>query len=208
MNYALLNGFVLGFITSSPLGPVGMLCLRRSLSIGPLSGLISASGISCAYALWAYTVIHGLTSLSLFFEQEKQLLELAIGLFFILYGLNGMMNTPSTRYPTLKRRKKRYAEFLSTFLVVFLNPGTCIMFSVLFTLVGISRSNPDWVASARIALAVFIGSMCFWLIMSGLVHRTRHKMDRTLLHKVANVSSCLILGFGCLVLAYAFMDML
>lgn len=206
MNHEVLNGFLLGFITSSPMGPVGMLCLRRSLSIGTLSGLISASGISCAYALWSYTVIHGLTSLSHFFDQEKILLEFAIGLFFVLYGLNGIMNAPSTRYPTLKRRKKGYAEFMSTFLVVFLNPGTCIMYSVLFTLVGVSRSNPDWLDSARIAMAVFTGSMSFWILMSGLIHQTRHKMDRTTLNAVARLSSCLILGFGCLVLTYGIIE--
>ena len=206
MGYAVLNGFFLGFITSSPLGPVGMLCLRRSLAKGTSSGLVSASGISFAYAIWAYTVFHGLTSLSQFFEREKNLLELAIGLFFVIYGLNGILNAPSMSYPILNLRKKGLGEFLSTFLVVFLNPGTCIMFSVLFTLMGISRSKAGFLASGEIALAVFAGSMTFWALMSGLIHRTRHKMDRSMLNIIARWSSGIILSFGCAVLVFGLME--
>ena len=202
MNDAMLSGFFLGFITSSPLGPVGMLCLRRSLSKGTSSGLVSASGISLAYALWAYALVHGLTALSHFFHREQNLMEMAIGLFFIVYGMNGILNTPNTSYPTLKHRKKKWGEFMSTFLVVFLNPGTCVMFSILFTLVGISRSDVDFLGSAEIAMAVFTGSMSFWLLMSGFIHRTRHKLDNAKLNTVSRMSSALILIFGCLVLVY------
>ncbi len=201
MENALLLSFAVGFIAASPVGPIGLLCLRRTMSRGIATGLISATGISCADAVWSFGAIHGLTTISHWMAQEQTLLKIVIGLFFLLYGLHGTINTPKTCYPTLKR-EGGMAEFLSTFLVVFLNPSTFITFSVLFTLAGISKSHFGLFRSIEIALAVFAGSIAFWIILLQIIHRLRHRISDTIYGSISHISSVGIMIFGVAILLY------
>lgn len=207
MKNALVLGFSLGFITASPIGPIGLLCLRRTLSRGIATGLITALGISCAYAFWSFVAVHGLVAASRWIEQEKILLQFVIGLFFLLYGLHGILNTPSTDYPTLQRRGC-IAEFLSSFLVVFLNPTTFIMFSALFTLFGIANSHYGLIESLEIALIVFTGAMTFWLVVTQVLQRFREYIHDTSFNLISRLSSQAIVLFGIAILWHCINDYL
>jgi threonine/homoserine/homoserine lactone efflux protein len=132
---------VIGFLAASPIGPMGLLCLRRTFFQGVSSGLVSALGISTAYLLWAYATIHGVSSVAHWIEQNKHPLEAAIGLLFFLYGLHALYKSRGAACPVL-RRKSGPAEFFSTFLVVLLNPSTFVMFTALFTLFGVAKPPP------------------------------------------------------------------
>lgn len=195
MNDILILGFSIGFITASPIGPIGLLCLRRTLSRGISTGLISALGIAFAYAFWSFAAVHGVVAASRWLEQEKVLLQLVIGLFFLLYGMHGIFNAPRTDYPTLRRRGG-IGEFMSTFLVVFLNPTTFIMFSALFTLFGLAKSHYGLLESLEIALAIFSGAMVFWLVVARVVQRARGYMHDASFSLVARLSSYAIVLFG------------
>ena len=200
-------GFFIGFVLSSPFGPIGLICLRRTLAQGSTLGLISASGISLAYAFWAYAVIHGLTRISLWIEQEKTLLEGGIGLFFLLYGLHGTLNTPATDYPTLRRAGKT-THFFSTFLVAFLNPGTCIMFAVLFTLFGMASGHHSLADSLETAFAVFFGSFAFWFLLSRVLNRIRVRLDDRAFLAITRMSSLLVTAFGLFILGWTLWDII
>jgi threonine/homoserine/homoserine lactone efflux protein len=201
MRNALALSFILGFVTASPIGPMGLLYLRRTLSRGFVTGVISALGISFADAFWSYAAIHGLTSFSHWIEQEQTILQITIGLFFILYGLHAIFNTPNTNYPSL-RRKGRGSLFLSTFLVVFLNPSTFIMFSALFTLFGLTKDRFSLCESLEIAFMVFCGSILFWVAVSHTIHRMKRKKNEFAYYAVSSISSYLIMMFGIAILLY------
>ncbi len=207
MNHSLLLAFAIGFVTASPVGPIGLLCLRRTLARGVMTGLVSALGIACAYAFWSYVAVHGLAAASGWIEQQEALLEVIIGVFFVLYGLHAVFNTPSTDYPTLQRRGG-LAEFLSTFLVVFLNPATFILFSALFTVFGIARHDHALVESLEIALAVCAGALLFWLVVTQVVQRARAHIHDTSFSRVAHLSSFAIVLFGLAILLHCLYDYL
>ena len=200
-------GFILGFVLSSPFGPIGLICLRRTLTQGKSAGLVSALGISLAYGFWAYAVIHGLTRVSHWIDEEKAILEGCIGLFFLLYGFHGMFNTPSTEYPTLRRRGKA-ANFFSTFFVVFLNPGTGIMFAVLFTLFGMTRQHHGLFYSLETALSVFIGSFSFWLVLSGVLGKLKERVNNRGYGRISRLSCWMVSLFGIAILLLSMGDIL
>lgn len=199
MERAIITGFFLGIILASPLGPMGLICLKRTLNHGPTSGFTSALGISCADALWVYVIIHGLTTVSHWFEQNEIILEIVIALFFILYGLHGIFNTPDTNYPTLQN-KDRASGFLSTFLVVFLNPSTFISFALLFTLFGITKIRYGFYNSVIIAASVFAGSIMFWFALTQFLHRMRKIINESIYSTISNISSYVIMVFGIVIL--------
>ena len=205
MDRALFIGFFLGVILASPLGPMGLICLRRTLTQGPTSGFTSALGISCADTVWSFIIIHGLTAVSLWIEQEKNILEIAITLFFILYGLYGIFKRPVTDTTVLKDRF-RASGFLSTFLVVFINPATFISFLLLFTYFGITRRHYDVLNSIMIAASVFCGSIVFWFALTQFLHRIRKTISDSIYEKISHVSSYVILALGVIGLAFGLYD--
>ena len=207
MERALITGFFLGFILASPLGPMGLICLRRTLTQGPTSGFTSALGISCADSFWAYVAIHGLTTISNWIEQEKIILEIAIALLFILYGLHGIFNTPDIYYPRLQNTD-RAAGFLSTFLVVFLNPSTFVAFAILFTIFGITETHYGFFNSVIIATSVFAGSIVFWLTLTQILHRNRKIINDSIYGTISRVSSYVIMIFGIIILLIDLCDFL
>lgn len=201
MQKVLLLSLLLGFFTASPVGPAGMLCLRRTLACGAATGLTSALGIACAYAFWSYAATHGLAAVAHWIDQEKAVLNTGIGLFFLLYGLHGVFNAPSTRYHRI-RYKGRLAEFITTFLVVFLNPVTFVMFSALFALFGIAQSHFGFAESVEVAFAVFIGSMIFWIVISHIIETNKARVHHDFYRTVSRASSIAIVLFGSGILLY------
>lgn len=199
MERALITGFFLGIILSSPIGPMGMVCLRRTLTRGPGSGFTSALGISCADAFWAFIVTHGLAVISRWLEQGRTVLEISIALFFILYGLHGIFNPPKICHSTLQKNDNAVG-FLSTFLIVFLNPGTFFSFVLMFTLFGITKSHYGLFNSILITAAVFTGSAAFWFTTIQLLHRIRKSINESIYEKTSHISSYLIMVLGIITL--------
>jgi threonine/homoserine/homoserine lactone efflux protein len=194
--------FIIGFFSASPVGPMGLLCMRRVLLRGFTSGILSALGISCASSFWAYVAIHGLASFSFWIEREQQPLEIAIGLFFFLYGLHAMFNSPRTEYPTLEKKGK-FSEFFSTFLVVFLNPATFMSFTALFTLFGIGKRYYGLFDSIEIGLSVFVGAMTYWIATSFLILKIKNKIGDSIFKQISWISAIGIMAFGMTILVNA-----
>ena len=202
MTTTLLTTFIIGLIAASPIGPMGLLCLRRAFLQGTRSAIISATGIAAAYLFWSFVATHGLSSFSHWIEQKHQPLEISIGLFFFLYGLHAIFNSPKTDYPTLQT-KSELSEFFSTFLVVFLNPSTFVVFTALFTLFGISKSHYDLLNSVEIALSVFAGSLLFWIITTRIVSHIKSRINDALFIHISRVSAVAITLFGISVFIYS-----
>lgn len=202
MTESLFYSFIIGFFAASPIGPVGLLCMRRAILEGFTSGIISALGISCAYSFWAYVSIHGLAAFSHWIEKEHRPLAIAIGLFFILYGLHGIFNQPNTEYPTLKSRG-RVRQFFSTFLVIFLNPATFVMFTAFFTLCGVAKGHFGFLDAIEIALFVFIGAITFWLLASYSIRQMRNKIEHSIFQTISRGSAFGMTAFGIIIFLYA-----
>lgn len=201
MQTALLLSLTFGFFAASPVGPVGLMCLRRILLHGLGAGLASALGIALADAIWSFIAVHGLANAAHWIETQQTLLQTGIGLFFLFYGLHAVFNTPSTRYHRIPGTG-RTAEFLSTFLVVFLNPATFITFSALFALFGVARSYFGLLESLEVAVAVFTGATLFWLALAQVLARAGPASRDTVYDTLAHKSAYAILLFGVGILAY------
>ena len=202
MERALTIGFFLGLILASPLGPMGLVCFRRTLTRGPASGFTSALGISCADFIWSFAAIHGLTIVSLWIERQETILEFAIALFFIIYGLHGIISPRKIRCSTVKYRDNAVG-FLSTFLIVFLNPGTFISFVLFFTLFGIMKTHYSLYNSLLIAASVFAGSIVLWFALTQALHRIRKVINDSIYEKISHLSSYMIMAFGIIALIIA-----
>src|SRR5436190_20582484 len=126
-----LKGFLIGMIIAVPVGPIGLLCVNRTLSKGPLYGLISGLGVATADAVSGSIVVLGLTLVSSFLIAEQLWLRLVGGIFLCYLGFKIFATEPSLR-AMRDKEKSLLGAYLSTFLLTFSNPLTLLSFVAIY----------------------------------------------------------------------------
>lgn len=194
----LLRGIVLGFSIAAPVGPIGLLCIRRSIAEGRMAGFVSGLGAATADALYGGIAAFGLSVLSGLLISHTFWLRLVGGLFLCYLGLATFRAAPAARVATAGGRTllKAYA---STLLLTLTNPMTILSFAAILAGAGVGVSGGAW-SGAVLVLGVFAGSALWWLLLSGGASLLRERLDPGRLRWVNRVSGIILSGFGVLVL--------
>lgn len=207
----LLRGFAIGLAIAAPVGPIGVICIRRTLAFGRLSGFISGLGAATADAIYGAIAALGLTALSAGLVAAQNPLRLFGGLFLCYLGVRTLLERPKTIDPDHLTRSVRAPEtpphwraalmdFVSTFLLTITNPMTILSFTAIFVSLGAvgARSDPS-LSPLAVVLGVFLGSASWWLFLSGATNILRMRFLRPEVHRwVGWISGTLILVFGLL----------
>jgi len=91
----LLKGLIIGFSIAAPVGPIGVLCIRRTLTGGRASGLVSGLGAASADAIYGCIAGFGLAFISNFMISQQAWLRLIGGLFLCYFGLKTLLTKPA-----------------------------------------------------------------------------------------------------------------
>src|SRR5690242_10283766 len=98
-----LRGLVIGFSIAAPVGPIGVLCIRRTLADGQISGLVSGLGAATADAFYGCVAGFGLTFISSFLVGQKMWLSLFGGLFLLYLGIKTLLSKPAENEATVRQ---------------------------------------------------------------------------------------------------------
>jgi threonine/homoserine/homoserine lactone efflux protein len=191
----LLRGLAIGFSIAAPVGPIGVLCIRRTLAEGRASGLVSGLGAATADAIYGCIAGFGLTFISTFLVSQQAWLRLIGGVFLCYLGLKTLLAKPAEQ-AVLDKRNGLVAAYASTFFLTLTNPMTIISFAAIFAGLGLASASGDYVSAGVLVLGVFIGSALWWLILSGGVGIYRKKFNPKGLQWVNRMSGAIITGFG------------
>ena len=198
-NMVFIKGVILGFSIAAPVGPIGVLCIRRTLSNGLLNGFISGLGTATADALYGCIAAFGLTVVSTFLINSQFYLHLIGGLFLLYLGYKTFQSVPA-EIAAKANGKGLFGSYTSAFFLTLTNPLTIMSFAAVFAGLGIGTAGGEF-ASALLVLGVFIGSMLWWLFLSGTVNLLRTRFDKKRLHWVNQISGVVITAFGILSLS-------
>jgi len=198
-NMVFIKGVILGFSIAAPVGPIGVLCIRRTLSNGLLNGFISGLGTATADALYGCIAAFGLTVVSTFLINSQIYLHLIGGLFLLYLGYKTFQSVPA-EIAAKANGKGLFGSYTSAFFLTLTNPLTIMSFAAVFAGLGIGTAGGEF-ASALLVLGVFIGSMLWWLFLSGTVNLLRTRFDKKRLHWVNQISGVVITAFGILSLS-------
>jgi threonine/homoserine/homoserine lactone efflux protein len=195
----LLAGVGLGFLVAVPVGPIGLICIQRTLSENRISGYAAGLGAATADAVYASIAGLGLAFVSDFFLSQRFWMGLLGGVFLCLYG-----------YHTFQKRPKLAAEpvrlaglagsFLSTLILTLANPLNILLFAGVFATVGVAgviRGSRD---DLLLGLGVFVGSGVWWLTLTTIVSVLRSRFNETALRWASRISGVLIIAAGAFVL--------
>ena len=194
-----LRGLVLGFSIAAPVGPIGVLCIRRTLANGRAAGLVSGLGAASADAIYGCVAAFGITIISTALVSQQMWLRLIGGAFLCYLGIRSFMAAASDSPSNVAVEGLRSA-YLSTFFLTITNPMTIMSFAAIFAGVGIA-AGADFGESARLVLGVFMGSALWWFVLSGGVSLFRSSFNLSAMRWVNRISGVIIVAFGVVALA-------
>jgi len=193
----LLKGFVIGFSIAAPVGPIGILCIRRTLAKGRISGLISGLGAALADAVYGSIAGFGLTIITGYLIDQQMWLR-GIGGGFLLYlGVKTFFSKP-TGDAVAASSQNLLGDFISTFSLTITNPITILSFAAIYAGLGLASVGDDYSGIMSFIFGVFAGSMSWWSALSGVAGLFREKFNPARLLWANRVSGGIIFGFGLL----------
>jgi threonine/homoserine/homoserine lactone efflux protein len=199
-----LQGLLIGFSIAAPVGPIGVLCIRRSLAYGRQLGFASGLGAATADAFYGAVAGFGLTFISGFLVAQQDWLRLVGGFFLLYLGLRTAVTRPTGEALTDHAQPTLISAFFSTFLLTLTNPITILSFAAIFAGLGIAAEAGDYLQAVVLVLGVFLGSAAWWFLLSGTTGFFRDRITSTGLLWINRISGLIILGFGLVALTSFF----
>jgi threonine/homoserine/homoserine lactone efflux protein len=190
-----LKGLVIGFSIAAPVGPIGVLCIQRTIVYGRMSGLITGLGAATADGLYGAIAAFGLTIISNFLVEQQSWFRLIGGAFLLYLGFSTLLHRPAEKAAT-GQHKSLLSDYSSTLLLTIANPLTILSFIAVFAGLGLGSSDGDFLSATAIVIGVFLGSALWWLILSGVVSSIRSKFSTLSLRMVNIASGSVIVAFA------------
>jgi threonine/homoserine/homoserine lactone efflux protein len=198
------RGIVIGLSVAAPVGPMSVLCIRRTLSNGRLLGLVSGMGVALADATYGGIAAFGLTSVSSLLVEHQNVIRLIGGAFLIWLGFRTMISTAADLTAARSDGRKDHAVAIgSTFGLTLTNPLTILSFAAIFAGFGFANEQRGGGSAALLVAGVFAGSMLWWLVVTSAVVLLRGRLTTRRLTWVNRVSGAVISIFGMIAIGSA-----
>ncbi len=190
-----IKGFIIGFSIAAPVGPIGILCIQRTLSEGNIQGMVTGLGAATADAIYGFIAAFGLTFISNFLVEQSFWFRLIGGLFLCYLGIKAFLSKPQDPELSLGNRTILSA-YGTTFFLTLTNPMTILFFAGVFAGLGLVSESIVYTSAGLMVIGVFLGSGSWWLILSGATSIFRSKINNHKLAWINKISGFVILAFG------------
>ncbi|WP_204151215.1 LysE family transporter [Leptolyngbya sp. CCY15150] len=198
MSDVLLRGIVIGLAIAAPVGPIGLLCIRRTLAAGRWAGLVSGMGAATADAIYGCIAGFGLTFISQMLIDQAIWLRLIGGLFLCYLGIKTIV-TPAASQAAPVTHAGLAGMYVSTLALTITNPLTILSFVGIFAGLGMATAAQPGLEAAQLVFGVFLGSAMWWLILSSGANLLRGKLTQQLTW-INRISGSILVVFGVIAL--------
>jgi threonine/homoserine/homoserine lactone efflux protein len=200
--FLFLRGLAIGFALAAPVGPVGVLCIRRVLAEGRNAALGAGLGAALADTIFGAIAGLGLSVISSFLTDHQSSIRLLGGFFLVVLGLRGLKPAAHPLTINGERCSKEgwLKDFFCTFAITLSNPATILAAVGVFAALGaIGLQRPA--AAGILIVGVFLGSSAWWLLLSTATGAVRERFSPIWLNWVNRTSGALIAATGVAILA-------
>jgi threonine/homoserine/homoserine lactone efflux protein len=200
------GGFIIGLVVAVPIGPVNLICIRRTLSYGTLGGFLSGLGGALGDGVFASVTAFGLTAISQLIEGYSRPLQLMGGIMLLGFGLTVFQTDVSVLRdaegaPVRDSAPSPLRMMLSTFALTIANPATLFGFTALFAGFGsLAGGGATFLHAGITVLGVIAGSTTWWFMLSAFVGIFHHHIDTGVMRTVNHVFGVLVSASGAFVL--------
>ncbi len=173
----LWEGFMIGLAVSIPLGPLGMLCIKRTVNKNWKSGFISGLGIAASDAIYAVIAGFSLTIIIDFIKSFEIYFKILGASMVIFLGLYIFFSNPAKEIQKFKQKGTSYVQdFLTAFLLTITNPLSVFVFIAIFTSYSLVLQPSHPIEALLIVGGIFTGGAAWWFLITGLAFLFRHKL--------------------------------
>jgi threonine/homoserine/homoserine lactone efflux protein len=190
-----LKGSLFGLSIAAPVGPIGILCIRRSLKDGMLAGLFTGLGAAAADATYGFVAAVGMTSVSDFLFGHRQGVALLGGAFLCMLGVRTFVSKTGNEGEPAPAKSALLPALGSAYLLTLSNPATILSFAAVFAAYGLGLA-PGYASASWLVLGVFLGSAAWWLFLSTSVSRLRSRITPARMAAINKLSGVMLLVFG------------
>ncbi len=187
-----LKGFLIGISIAAPVGPIGLLTIRRTLAFGRIAGFMSGLGAATADAVFGSIAAFGITAISSVLIGAKFYLGLVGGIFLVYLGWQTFVSKPVERAAE-SRASSLGVIYASTFALVLTNPISILYFTAIISSVGAAG---NLLSASFMVFGVFLGSVSWWFFLSFIAGLLKSRINPTSLKLVNQVSGFVIAAFG------------
>lgn len=187
-----LRGILLGLAVAAPVGPIGVLCIQRSLAGGFWAGFSGGIGTAVADAVYASLAAAGFALLASELGPVQQILQWGGALFIAWLGWRTLVSAPAEAAAEAPVRDHPLRLFAITFLLTMSNPGTILSFAALFAGLGLA-AEPGAAAAASAVAGVFAGSLFWWAILSGTIALLRRRIGSMLKRNINRIAGIVLI---------------
>ncbi len=216
MNYLVLiiSGVAIGLIVAAPIGPVNLICIRRTLAFGPINGFMAGLGAVLGDGIFAIVTGFGLTAIAQWIEGYSVYLQVGGGILLISFGIHTYLTLPD---PKLKEEAKSKASEpnslmrvgASTFALTITNPATLFGFTALFAgLGGLAGGDATFLETSVVVGGAVAGSTLWWFTLTTVIGLLHAKIDAKVMRVINHASGFAISLFGLAVLAHVIWQVL
>lgn len=207
MGATLMRGAVIGFAIAAPVGPVGLLCIRRTFAHGPRTGLVSGLGAATADAMYGLIAALGVSAVAALLLEHAAMLRIVGGLLMAVLGVASLRrartmprqpapvtNAVAATAPAAATVRGLFGAFGSTFALTASSPMTILSFAGL--LAALAPPDGSMAGGLLLVAGVFAGSIAWWALLVGGVAASRKAVSARLLRIIEAVSGCALLAFA------------
>ncbi len=195
----IVDGLVVGFSASVPLGPIGVLCIQRTLNKGRLSGFISGLGAAMSDTIYAIIAGFSLSFIVGFIETQLLWIQIIGAVILISMGLKIYNTNPAEQLRRQKRNTKTLIQdFFSTFFITIANPLAIFLFLAFFAGLGVVAKEQTMFDQLALILGVFLGAATWWLILTSLISLFRSKINLRRLYWINKIAGGVIVVSVCI----------
>jgi threonine/homoserine/homoserine lactone efflux protein len=201
-----IPGLLIGFLVAAPIGPINLICMRRTLAYGALTGFVSGLGAAVGDGIFAAIIGFGLTAIRHWIEGYSQLLQIAGGALLLGFGihtyladpLHGREFSPSGNGDRIRSNPSLIRSFASTFAIALSNPATLFAFAALFTGFGgfIGLADPTLAQAAFVVAGILCGSALWWFTITMVVSAYHDRISDRVMRFITHTSGAVICLFG------------
>jgi threonine/homoserine/homoserine lactone efflux protein len=187
-----LRAFIIGISIAAPVGPIGVLCIRRTLANGKAAGFISGLGAASADMVYGAIAAFGLTAITGLLVENAFWLRILGGVFLLYLGIKTFLEKPSEK-AAQAAQGNLLSMYTTTFFLTITNPMTILSFAAIFagTMLGTDLGSPFVMVAG-----VFAGSAAWWLGLSLGVGIVRERLTHVHMTWINRLSGVVIIAFG------------
>ncbi|HWF63287.1 MAG TPA: LysE family translocator [Rhizomicrobium sp.] len=206
----ILAGVAMGLIAAVPIGPVNIICIRRSFTFGPLNGFVSGLGAALGDGVFAAITFFGLTAIAQLIQSYDPVIEVVGGALLVWFGVHALRAPIPARVDDADKSDSGastlFRAIASTFVLTITNPATLIAFASMFaSFRGLVGGADSFVDAEFVVAGVVAGSAGWWLVLTTLIGLFHTRITDRTVRIINRASGALVASFGLAVLIHVVM---